>query len=110
MSGRLDSNQRPPEPHSGALAKLRHAPILPYCRPTNRLRLSLVGAVVGDERSEVRSRRSDRKMQLYGSQLLGDAIANIWRARNVNLVCLISDFCFRTTMISYLAFSQGTRA
>ena len=26
MSGRLDSNQRPPEPHSGALAKLRHAP------------------------------------------------------------------------------------
>ena len=28
MSGRLDSNQRPPEPHSGALAKLRHAPIL----------------------------------------------------------------------------------
>jgi hypothetical protein len=27
MSGRLDSNQRPPEPHSGALAKLRHAPI-----------------------------------------------------------------------------------
>jgi hypothetical protein len=25
-SGRLDSNQRPPEPHSGALAKLRHAP------------------------------------------------------------------------------------
>src|SRR5207248_4855731 len=23
---RLDSNQRPPEPHSGALAKLRHAP------------------------------------------------------------------------------------
>src|SRR5947208_3554396 len=31
MSGRLDSNQRPPEPHSGALAKLRHAPSLP-CR------------------------------------------------------------------------------
>src|SRR5262249_33409520 len=29
MSGRLDSNQRPPEPHSGALAKLRHAPSLP---------------------------------------------------------------------------------
>src|SRR5262249_19292173 len=28
MSGRLDSNQRPPEPHSGALAKLRHAPIV----------------------------------------------------------------------------------
>ena len=28
MSGRLDSNQRPPEPHSGALAKLRHAPSL----------------------------------------------------------------------------------
>ena len=27
MSGRLDSNQRPPEPHSGALAKLRHAPV-----------------------------------------------------------------------------------
>ena len=27
MSGRLDSNQRPPEPHSGALAKLRHAPL-----------------------------------------------------------------------------------
>ncbi len=27
MSGRLDSNQRPPEPHSGALAKLRHAPM-----------------------------------------------------------------------------------
>jgi hypothetical protein len=27
QSGRLDSNQRPPEPHSGALAKLRHAPI-----------------------------------------------------------------------------------
>jgi adenosyl cobinamide kinase/adenosyl cobinamide phosphate guanylyltransferase/integrase len=26
LSGRLDSNQRPPEPHSGALAKLRHAP------------------------------------------------------------------------------------
>jgi integrase len=26
VSGRLDSNQRPPEPHSGALAKLRHAP------------------------------------------------------------------------------------
>jgi hypothetical protein len=28
MSGRLDSNQRPPEPHSGALAKLRHAPVV----------------------------------------------------------------------------------
>ena len=26
MSGREDSNLRPPEPHSGALAKLRHAP------------------------------------------------------------------------------------
>ena len=25
-SGRLDSNQRPPEPHSGALPKLRYAP------------------------------------------------------------------------------------
>src|SRR5207248_7558361 len=37
MSGRLDSNQRPPEPHSGALAKLRHAPMLrPHggCRTT----------------------------------------------------------------------------
>src|ERR671934_537378 len=31
MSGRLDSNQRPPEPHSGALAKLRHAPHLSPC-------------------------------------------------------------------------------
>src|SRR5438874_310628 len=29
LSGRLDSNQRPPEPHSGALAKLRHAPSAP---------------------------------------------------------------------------------
>src|SRR4051812_12529230 len=27
MSGREDSNLRPPEPHSGALAKLRHAPV-----------------------------------------------------------------------------------
>ena len=27
-SGRLDSNQRPLEPHSSALAKLRHAPNL----------------------------------------------------------------------------------
>ncbi len=27
-SGREDSNLRPPEPHSGALAKLRHAPIM----------------------------------------------------------------------------------
>src|ERR1019366_2549543 len=27
MSGREDSNLRPPEPHSGALAKLRHAPM-----------------------------------------------------------------------------------
>ncbi len=27
-SGREDSNLRPPEPHSGALAKLRHAPVL----------------------------------------------------------------------------------
>src|SRR4051812_48484955 len=27
MSGREDSNLRPPEPHSGALAKLRHAPL-----------------------------------------------------------------------------------
>ena len=25
-SGRLDLNQRPPEPHSGALSRLRHAP------------------------------------------------------------------------------------
>src|SRR4051794_1070674 len=28
-SGREDSNLRPPEPHSGALAKLRHGPIRP---------------------------------------------------------------------------------
>src|SRR5262249_7742576 len=27
MSGRLDSNQRPLEPHSSALPKLRHAPM-----------------------------------------------------------------------------------
>src|ERR1700722_11439603 len=36
MSGRLDSNQRPPEPHSGALAKLRHAPLLGNYRPSNK--------------------------------------------------------------------------
>jgi hypothetical protein len=33
MSGRLDSNQRPPEPHSGALAKLRHAPKMGLQKP-----------------------------------------------------------------------------
>ena len=35
-SGREDSNLRPPEPHSGALAKLRHAPSIPnhlFCPP-----------------------------------------------------------------------------
>src|SRR5205807_6846695 len=31
MSGREDSNLRPPEPHSGALAKLRHAPVSSNC-------------------------------------------------------------------------------
>jgi hypothetical protein len=35
MSGRLDSNQRPPEPHSGALAKLRHAPRFWFSRNQN---------------------------------------------------------------------------
>ena len=45
MSGREDSNLRPPEPHSGALAKLRHAPIISStgagwdwpCRPRDAL-------------------------------------------------------------------------
>ena len=31
-SGREDLNLRPPEPHSGALAKLRHGPIRPMER------------------------------------------------------------------------------
>src|SRR6516162_8238945 len=66
MSGRLDSNQRPPEPHSGALAKLRHAPILPPCyrlphrlsrpppllHPVPRGRLAPPGLGAGNPRSE----------------------------------------------------------
>ena len=38
VSGRLDSNQRPPEPHSGALAKLRHAPKFVIPRSIQHLR------------------------------------------------------------------------
>jgi len=37
-SGREDSNLRPPEPHSGALAKLRHAPIFLNPRCSQNLR------------------------------------------------------------------------
>ena len=30
LSGRLDLNQRPPDPQSGALTRLRHAPIFSF--------------------------------------------------------------------------------
>ena len=30
LSGRLDLNQRPPDPQSGALTRLRHAPIFNF--------------------------------------------------------------------------------
>src|SRR5438552_19128553 len=39
-SGRLDSNQRPLEPHSSALAKLRHAPICGIQREVGKAEFS----------------------------------------------------------------------